>query len=71
MFYRVVAARLKDVVEANEVAFNVCIGVGDGISHPGLSREVDYYSGLIFFKNSVNQCFVGNRAFDKYKPLAK
>ena len=37
-----VAARLKDVVESDEVALYVRVGIGDAVPDPGLGRQVDH-----------------------------
>ena len=39
-------AGLKNVVEADEVGFNVRIRIGDGVAHTGLRSKV-YYLSLI------------------------
>ena len=37
-----VTARLKDVVESDEVALYVRVGIGDAVPDPGLGRQVDH-----------------------------
>ena len=42
MFHLVVAARLEDVVETDEVALYIGVGDGDSVSHAFLGGEVDH-----------------------------
>ena len=58
MLHRVVAAGLQNVVEADHIAFDISIWVGDGVSHTRLCAEVDHDVGVILFKNAVNEILV-------------
>ncbi|MNG20198.1 hypothetical protein D3C85_1586030 [compost metagenome] len=42
MLDRVVAAAFEDVQEAAQVAVQVGSGIFQGVTHPGLGREVDH-----------------------------
>ena len=65
MLNGVVAAGLEDVVEANEVALDVGIGVGYAIADARLGSEVYHDVELVLIEEFVNQRFVGNVALDK------
>ena len=65
MLHRVVAAGLTNVVEADHIALNVGIRVGDGIAHTCLCCQVYYYFRLVVGKNFVDECFVSQVAFDE------
>ena len=62
MLNGVVAAGLEDVVEANEVALDVGIGVGDAIADARLGSEVYHDVELVLIEEFVNQRFVSNVA---------
>ena len=65
----VVAASFQDVVEADEVALDVGIGVGDAVAYAGLGSEVDDNSGLVLGKKAVDASLVGDVFLDEY-PVA-
>ena len=70
MLYGVVAAGFKDVIEPDEVALYIRIGVGDAIAHTGLGSEVDNDVELVLLKQPVDRGLVGNIALDKSpKPI--
>ena len=50
----VVAACLEYVVEADEIAFDVCVRVGDGIAHTGLCGQVDHYGYAVFAEDLLH-----------------
>ena len=60
-----VTAGFKDIVEANQVAFDVGIRVGDRIAHACLCCHVYYYFWLVVGKDFVDECFVSQVAFDE------
>lgn len=67
VFGSVVAAGFEDVVEADEVRFDVCVGVVDAVANAGLSGEVDDDVKMVFCKKFFYGDFVGEVAFDKGK----
>lgn len=67
----IVAACLEDVVESYEVALYVRVGIGDGISYPGLGREVDHNRGLIFREYLVNGGTVGDAVVNEDESVAE
>ena len=58
-----VATSLEDVVETYEVRLDVGVGIGDGVAHTGLSREVDDNIRLKPGEELAYQLIVGNIAF--------
>ena len=62
-----VAAGFEDVVEADEVGFDVGIGVGDAVAYACLCSKVDYNLGPELGKEFVDELAVGYVAFDKAK----
>ena len=71
VFYLVVAASLEEVVEADEVALYIGIGVGDAITHACLRREVDNNIYFVFSEDLLDECLVGYIAFDECPILGK
>ena len=65
MLHLVIAASLQDVVEANQVAFDIAIGVGDAVADSGLGSEVHYHINLVFRENLLDECLVSDIAFDE------
>lgn len=60
-----VAAGFQNVGKANQVTFDVCIRVGDEITHACLCCQVYYYFRLVVGKDFVDECFVSQVAFDE------
>lgn len=67
----IVSARLEDVVESYEVALDVCVGMGDGISDPGLGREIHHNRGMIFREYLVNSVAVGYAVVKEYETVTE
>ena len=61
-------ACFKDVVETDEVALDISIGIGDGIAHTGLGGQIYNNSGPVLLKDIVDSLFVGNVFLYKDKP---
>lgn len=59
-------ASLQNVVKANQVTFNICIRIGDGIAHASLRRQIHHDARLVVSKNFVDKRFIGKISFDKY-----
>lgn len=66
-----VAAGFEDIVEADEVAFHVCVGVGNRVSDAGLGGEVDYYLRLEFGEYAVDGLAAGDGVMDEDKAFAE
>ena len=62
MLNGVVAAGLKDVVEANEIGLDISIGIGDGIADTCLGGEVYHHIKVVLIEEFIDQRFVGNVA---------
>ena len=61
----VMAAGFEDVVEADEVGFDVGIGVSDAVADTGLGGEVDDDIELVLCEEGVDEVAVGDVASDK------
>ena len=55
MLHGMVAAVFKDVVEADDIAFDVGVGVFDRIAYTGLSSEVDYNIEMVLLEKAVGE----------------
>ena len=51
MFNFVMAASFKDIIETNEVALNVSIGIGDTVTYTSLSCEAYHNSNFVIGEN--------------------
>ena len=58
MLYRVMSARLQYIIEANHVALNIGIRIGDAIAHTSLSSEIYHYVKVVLLEQSINQRLV-------------
>ena len=58
MFHGVIAAGFENVVEADEVGFDIYVGVGDTVPHTGLRGKVDDDLRLVFRKEVLNERLV-------------
>ena len=59
MPHAVIPAGLEDIEEAHEVALEVGIGVGDGVAHAGLGREIDDLVELFRLEQGVQGSLIG------------
>ena len=59
------AARLENVVKANQIRLNVHIRVGDGIAHARLRRQVDDDGRGICGEDALHRLAVGDAAAHK------
>ena len=50
-----VPARLQDVVESDDVALDVRVGIGDAVPYPRLCGEIDHHRGPEFPEYAVNR----------------
>lgn len=60
MLYFVVTAGFKDVVESNEVGFDIGIGIGDAVAYASLCSKVHNNLRLISGEDVFDEWFVGN-----------
>ena len=60
-----VPACLQNIIESNQVRLDICVRVGDRVSHSGLSRQVDDDVELVLGEQLVDERFVRDVAFDK------
>lgn len=65
MFNFVVAARLEDVVEPDEVALDIGVGVGDAVAHACLGSQVDDYGYTVMREDVLHGCLVGDGGVDE------
>lgn len=71
MLHGIVPARFQNVVEADQVRFDIDVRVVDRIADARLCREVHDDRGLVFRKDAVDQRLVRNRAPDKDVPYRR
>ena len=67
MLHGIGAARLENVVKADDVGLNIHVGIGDGIANARLRRKIDHHGGAMLRKQAVNKGAVGNTAADHGK----
>ncbi len=65
VFHRIVAACLEDVVEADDVALDIHVGILDAIADTGLCGEVHHDVETVLGKEAVDQLLVGDASSDK------
>ena len=65
MLYFMMATGFQYIVETDEVALNIGIGVGNAITHTGLGCEVHHYSDIMRCKYFIYGCLVGNRCVNE------
>ena len=65
MFHFVVAAGLEDVVETDEVALDVGVGIGDAVAHACLGGQVDHYCYLVFGEDCLHGFLIGDGGVDE------
>ena len=56
----VMAASFKDIIETNEVALNVSIGISDTVPYTCLSCEAYYNSDFVFGENIFYGFLISN-----------
>lgn len=62
-----VTACFKDVVESDEVGFDVSIRIGDAVAYASLCCKVHNYLWIVLGKEVFDELFVGNIALYKVK----
>ena len=65
MFYFVISACFKDVIESDDVRFDIDIRVIDRITDTCLCSKIDYDRRLIFIEDVVDQFLICNASFDE------
>ena len=65
MFHWIVTASLKDIVEADNVALDVGVGVGYRVANAGLCCEVDNDVEFVCGKYLLYESFICNVANDE------
>lgn len=65
-----VSAGFQDVVESDEVALDVGVGVRDGIADASLGGEVHDNGEVVLLEQAVDGGLVGEVCFDKRPFLA-
>ena len=61
----------EDVVEAEDVALDVGIGVVDAVAHSGLGGDVDHDIELVLLEQLIDKLLIGNAAFYKRPRIAR
>ena len=61
------AAGFEDVIKTNEIALDVRIRVGDGVTHTSLRCKIHNHLRLVFLKNLGNNCLISNAALYENK----
>ena len=59
------AACFEDVVEPDEIALDVSVGVCDGIAYAGLGGEVHDDGKVVLFEQAVDGCLISEVRFDE------
>lgn len=65
MLHLVVAAGLKDVVETDEVALDVGVGIGDAVAHACLGGQVDDYGYTVVREDCLHSGLIGDGGMDE------
>ena len=66
MLHRIMTARLQQVIETDDVGFNIDIRVVDAVTHPRLCGKVHHDVKMIISEQLIHQFFITNGAFDKH-----
>ena len=65
MLYLVVTAGLQDIIEADKVALDVSVGIGDAVADSCLCGEVHDNGNLVFREDFLHCVFVSDGGVDK------
>ena len=65
MLHRIMAAGFQNVIEADHVAFNISIRVGDRVTNTRLGTQIDHNIRMILLENAVDQLFICKVALNK------
>lgn len=69
MINTVVTAGLKNIVEADDVALNISVRVGDAVTYASLRCKIDYNRRRIFLENPGHRLLPGNAVFHEHEAL--
>lgn len=69
MLYLMVTAGFQDIIEADKVALNVSIGIGDAVADSCLSGKVHDNGNLVFREDFLHCVFVSDGGMNK-SPVA-
>ena len=58
-------AGFKDIKEADQVRFHICIRIGDGVAHTSLCCKVNDHRRLVLLEQLGDQCLISDVAFYK------
>lgn len=65
MLYLVVTAGLQDIIEADKVALDVSVGIGDAVADSCLCGEVHDNGNLVFREDFLHCVFVSDGGMNK------
>lgn len=65
MLHLVVAAGLENVVESDEVALDIGVGIGDAVAHACLGGQVDDFGYTVMREDVLHGCLVGDGGVDE------
>ena len=65
MLHRMVPAGFQNVVESDNVAFNICVRIFNAIAHACLCRKVHHNIKTVSLKKTLNKRAVGKIPFDE------
>ena len=65
MLHRIMTAGFQNVIEANHVALDVGIRVGNGVANASLGTQIDHNIRMVLLKNAVDKCLIRKIALDK------
>ena len=59
------AARFENVIEADEVRFDIGVRIGDGVAHTSPGCTVDYDLRLVLLEDAIDERLVRKVALDE------
>ena len=69
MLYGMMTAGFEDVVEADEVRFDIGVRVGDGVAYARLGGEIDRDLRLVLLEDVLDERLIRQIAFDEGKTI--
>lgn len=67
MLHRMVAARFQNVVESNDIRFDIGIRVGDRVAHARLRGEIHHHRRLVLLEDTAHKHLVRQIPLDESK----
>ena len=55
----------QNIVETNHIRLDIGIWILNGVAHTSLSSQIHHHIELIFRKQGINSCLIGNIALDE------